>query len=119
MRYCRVEKSLSVDYFIERVQKKLYLAIIMDWEKISFKADENSPLPKYQQIAREIEAVIRTSRLAPGTKLPGNRLLADCFHTTAVTIGKALDGLAARGLIECRHQSGTYVCDTALPGSRG
>lgn len=90
----------------------------MDWEKISFKADENSPLPKYQQIAREIEAVIRTSRLAPGTKLPGNRLLADCFHTTAVTIGKALDGLAARGLIECRHQSGTYVCDTALPGSR-
>lgn len=47
--------------------------------------------------------------LAPGARLPGELRLAEAHGVSRVTVRRALDGLAAEGLIERRAGSGTVV----------
>jgi GntR family transcriptional repressor for pyruvate dehydrogenase complex len=47
----------------------------------------------------------------PGTRLPSERILAEQYQVSRVTIRDAVRKLAQMGLVEKRPQSGTYVCD--------
>ena len=49
----------------------------------------------------------------PGDKLPSEFSLAEQFHTSRSTIREVMKSLAAQGLVEIRHGSGTYVISTS------
>src|ERR1044072_3249977 len=68
------------------------------------------PLRKlYQRIAEEIAAGIAEGRYKPGSRLPGERDLAEAFAVSRPTIREAMIALKMRGLVETRQGSGIYV----------
>ena len=68
------------------------------------------------RIAREIQASILGGTYASGAKLPGQRELATQFGASMPTIREAISMLAATGLIEVRHGSGSVVRSTSEAG---
>ncbi len=69
----------------------------------------------YEQIAEQIEALIHTHNLPPGSKLPGERELVETLGVSRPSIREALIALETAGYIEFRPGSGNYIRD---PGGR-
>jgi GntR family transcriptional regulator len=65
--------------------------------------------PRYVQLRRRLEAGIRDGILAPNTSLPPERELAQMTDLSRVTVRKAIQELAEKGLIEQRQGSGSFV----------
>jgi GntR family transcriptional regulator len=65
--------------------------------------------PKYQRIASELRAQIRSGEYGPGTKLPAETALMDRFAVSLPTLRQAIGVLRAEGLLESRHGIGTFV----------
>jgi GntR family transcriptional regulator, transcriptional repressor for pyruvate dehydrogenase complex len=63
---------------------------------------------------RQILDLIFQGQLAPGSRLPAERELAEIIGVSRATLRDALNKLEARGYIERRSKSGNYVC-TAIP----
>jgi len=63
----------------------------------------------YQRIAATITEAIEDGRWSPGTRLPGERDLAEEYKVSRPTIREAMIALEMRGWIEARHGSGLYV----------
>lgn len=78
---------------------------------MDYHLDPADTSPKYRQIANVISVYLRASQVPDGTKLPNDRELAKRFNTAVMTMAKALNHLAARGLLQRRVGSGTYVCN--------
>ena len=76
------------------------------------------PRKLYQRIAEEITAAIADGRYKPGTRLPGERDLADEFAVSRPTIREAMIALEMRGLVEARQGSGIYVTEAPPPATR-
>lgn len=74
------------------------------------------PKRLYEQIARQIEALIRAENLPPGSKLPGERELAEMLGVSRPSVREALIALETAGYVEFRAGSGNYVRDH---GARG
>jgi DNA-binding transcriptional MocR family regulator len=70
--------------------------------------------PIYRRLARALAGAVERGTLPAGARLPSERALARRLQLSRGTVLAAYDGLAAEGLIERRHGSGTYV---AAPGS--
>ena len=68
----------------------------------------------FQSIAEQITDLIRDGEFAPGSRLPGERELAERFGVSRVTIREAEIALQAVGVIRIKTGSGVYVSDTAL-----
>lgn len=58
-----------------------------------------------------IKAFIQEKRLAPGTRLPGERELCERLGVSRSSLREALRVLEVMGMIEIRPRSGTYVKD--------
>jgi DNA-binding LacI/PurR family transcriptional regulator len=65
--------------------------------------------PKHRTILQSLEQRILTGRYRAGEKLPGEEGLAREFETSRITIGRAVNELQRRGLVDRRSGSGTYV----------
>ncbi len=65
----------------------------------------------YEQVADHLAARIDVGELAPGTKLPPERDLAEQYSVAYNTMRSAMDVLRARGLIVTMHGRGTYVAE--------
>lgn len=63
----------------------------------------------YQRVAASITAAIEGGRWSTGTRLPGERDLAEEYGVSRPTIREAMIALEMRGWIEARHGSGLYV----------
>lgn len=63
----------------------------------------------YQRVAASITAAIEAGRWLPGSRLPGERDLAEEYKVSRPTIREAMIALEMRGWIEARHGSGLYV----------
>lgn len=63
----------------------------------------------YQRIAASVSKDIEEGRWAPGSRLPGERDLAEEFKVSRPTIREAMIALEMKGWIEARHGSGLYV----------
>ncbi|WP_293878389.1 MULTISPECIES: FadR/GntR family transcriptional regulator [unclassified Sphingomonas] len=71
------------------------------------------PEKLYQRVVNAIVEAIDQGRHGIGTRLPGERELAEEFNVSRPTIREAMIALEIRGLVEARHGSGLYV--TAAP----
>lgn len=61
------------------------------------------------QVYRQIRALIRSGRLAPGRQLPPSRLLAEQLGLSRKTVNEAYTRLSYEKLLEGRRGSGTFV----------
>ncbi len=73
--------------------------------------------PKHRQISERLRRAIVTGEYRPGEKLPSESALVKRFHTSRITVGRALRDLQQNGLVERRAGSGTYA--RAAPGEGG
>ena len=89
--------------------KNYFLSWSPDAEKLS--------RPCYLAIANMLEEDIRSGKLAPGTKLPPQRELADFLDINFTTVTRAYNLCRERRLIYGSTGKGTFV--SALPGSGG
>ena len=75
----------------------------------------------FQGIADQIVALINEGAFPPGTRLPGERELAERFNVSRVTIREAAIALQTVGVLKIKTGSGIYVSelsdrtDDALP----
>lgn len=63
----------------------------------------------YQRVAASIADAIEAGRWSVGSRLPGERDLAEEYKVSRPTIREAMIALEMKGWIEARHGSGLYV----------
>jgi DNA-binding GntR family transcriptional regulator len=81
--------------------------VIVSLEDRSSRIDHERPI--WQQVAADIEADMRSGKLAPGSRLPSEDDLVLMYGVARNTIRRAIEGLRDRGLAETFHGRGTYV----------
>jgi len=64
---------------------------------------------KYEIVFEALRADIESGRLGPGARVPSEAELVERFGASRITVGRAVRDLQARGLVERRVGSGTYV----------
>ena len=72
--------------------------------------DLDSKTSVSSQVADHLSRLIADGLLSPGDKLPGETVLSRRLGVSRPTLREALGVLSARGLVEVRPRSGTYVC---------
>lgn len=72
----------------------------------------NSNIPIYIQLENSIKQDIAAGRLAPGSKLPSVRELAEAKTVSLNTVQRAYQELEREGVTETRRGTGTYVVET-------
>jgi GntR family transcriptional regulator/MocR family aminotransferase len=70
---------------------------------------ERGPVPAWSQIADALIEAIRRGRLAPGTALPGTRVLAERLNVNRKTVGQAYEELVSQGWLTAEATRGTFV----------
>jgi DNA-binding FadR family transcriptional regulator len=65
----------------------------------------------FEEVAEQILQLIKDGLFQPGTRLPGERELAERFGVSRVTIREAEIALQARGWIKIKTGSGVYVLE--------
>ena len=73
----------------------------------------------YHTVADQIKALINMGSFPPGSRLPGERELAERFEVSRVTIREAEIALQALGYVSIKTGSGVYVLDPAENGNQG
>ncbi|MCL4862161.1 MAG: PLP-dependent aminotransferase family protein [Caldilineaceae bacterium] len=71
--------------------------------------DRQNALPLYQQIERYLREQILSGQLAPETRLPASRQLAQELGVSRITVNNAYAQLESEGLLYSREGSGVYV----------
>lgn len=69
----------------------------------------SSPTPLYYQLFSLLKDSILDGTLALGLRLPPEEQLADLFKVSRITAKRAMDDLAAEGLVERQRGRGTHV----------
>src|ERR671933_538860 len=75
----------------------------------SIAVDRTSPVPLYYQVAQQLEQLIESGQLPPGTKLDNEILLADQLGLSRPTMRRAIEYLVDRGLLVRKRGVGTQV----------
>ncbi|OLO39286.1 hypothetical protein BTR23_09575 [Alkalihalophilus pseudofirmus] len=65
----------------------------------------------YEEIAEEIQDMIKSGKLKPGDKIDPAHKLAEQFNVGRSAIREAFSALRAMGLVEMRHGEGAFVCE--------
>ncbi|MGB3723044.1 MAG: FadR/GntR family transcriptional regulator [Pacificimonas sp.] len=71
----------------------------------------------YQTVAEKIGMLIEEGSYPPGSRLPGERELAEQLGVSRVTIREAEIALQAVGRLEIKTGSGVYVSEPQTPGT--
>lgn len=85
--------------------------------------DRSVPDSLQRQLYGQVREAVLAGRVAPGSRLPSTRTLAEELACSRNTVLGAFDQLIAEGYLECRAGSGTYVSrvlpETLLTRSAG
>lgn len=79
--------------------------------------DPSSPLSRQNQIREQLVGLIVSGAVAPGTRLPSTRGLADQLGVSRTTVVLAYQQLLAEGFLVTRQRSGIYA-NPAMLGER-
>lgn len=90
----------------------------MDISEIRISIVAGSSLPKYRQLALGLEQLLLGGAIGAGERLPGDRELAAHLGTSTVTVSKALNELAGRGLLRRKVGCGTFAGFPGEPSCR-
>ncbi|WP_263984787.1 GntR family transcriptional regulator [Streptomyces sp. HPF1205] len=71
--------------------------------------DRGSPVPLYFQFAEQLEQLIESGALPPGTRLSNEVAMADQFGLSRPTMRQAMQHLVNKGLLSRRRGVGTEV----------
>lgn len=71
--------------------------------------DPRSAVPPFEQLRLQLVAAIAGGELAPGSRLPTVRRLADDLGLAPGTVARAYRELESSGLIETHGRHGTFV----------
>ena len=82
----------------------------------AFSLDPSSGEPLHRQLYDEMRRAILNGRIAPGSRLPASRELANVSRVSRNTVLSAYEQLLAEGYIHSRPGSGTFVAE-AVPES--
>lgn len=74
-----------------------------------YRIDQRSPVPVYEQLARQVERGIVSGRLRNGEKLPSIRELASTLRINPNTVAKTYRQLEKDGLVTSRKGLGIFV----------
>src|SRR6266545_6301992 len=80
----------------------------------SIAVDRTSPVPLYYQVAQQLEQVIQSGELAPGTRLNNELVLADQLGVSRPTLRRAMEYLVDRGYLVRKRGIGTQVVHPKL-----
>lgn len=70
--------------------------------------------PLWQQVRRALAGPIVKGAWTPGTRVPTETILTRAYHTSRMTVGKAIQSLASEGLVQRRRKIGTIVAERPL-----
>lgn len=73
------------------------------------------PTPPYEQLRRQLAALIRDGVVTGGQRLPPVRQLAGDLGLAVGTVARTYRELEAAGLVESRRGRGTRVADLPVP----
>ena len=76
---------------------------------VALDLDRDGKGPLYRQLYAGLRQMILDGRLAAGSRLPANRVLAQDMSLSRNTVATALQQLLAEGYVETRQGDGTYV----------
>lgn len=68
----------------------------------------------YEEIVRQVKAMIAEGRLKGGDRLPPERELAEKFVVSRTSVREALRALESLGLVEIRAGEGTFVREVSI-----
>jgi GntR family transcriptional repressor for pyruvate dehydrogenase complex len=68
----------------------------------------------YEEIVRQIKALVAEGKLKSGDRLPPERDLAEKFMVSRTSVREALRALQSRGLIEIRAGEGAFIRDISV-----
>src|ERR1700748_1385536 len=77
------------------------------------KSEEN--VKRYEQLAGQIEKLIRLGQLRAGARLPSVRIACRLYAASRTTVFRAYYKLESQGLIVAHARSGYFVSDTIHP----
>lgn len=78
---------------------------------ISIHLDKNKSIPMYLQLANQLQQLIETKQLSPGSSLPSIRKLATFLGVNTVTIVSAYKHLETKELIQAKKGSGYFILE--------
>lgn len=76
--------------------------------------DKNSPIPVYYQLAEELRNKIDEGIWPPGHCIDSERMLAEEYNLSRMTVRQAIGELAQAGLLTKEKGKGTFVCEPKL-----
>jgi DNA-binding transcriptional regulator YhcF (GntR family) len=76
---------------------------------LALRVDAAASDPPYEQIRRQVAAQVADGTLAPGTRLPTVRALADSLGVATNTVARSYRELEHSGVVTTRGRSGTVV----------
>ncbi|MFN8075251.1 MAG: GntR family transcriptional regulator [Kineosporiaceae bacterium] len=79
--------------------------------------DPDSPVPVFEQLREQVERLIASGALAPGTRLPTIRHLAGDLGLARGTVQRVYDELARDGLVVTGGRHGTTVAPLRPPAA--
>jgi DNA-binding transcriptional regulator YhcF (GntR family) len=86
----------------------------------ALRVDATDPTPPYEQLRRQLVALIAAGSLPEGARLPPVRQLAADLALATGTVARTYRELEAEGLVQSRRGAGTRVTGrpAGLPGPR-
>ncbi|WP_433515383.1 GntR family transcriptional regulator [Nonomuraea sp. CA-143628] len=72
-------------------------------------AEDAKPSTRYEDVANQLRAAIKSGEFPPDVRLPGEPVLAGRFGTARITVRKALELLQQEGLIVVVPSKGRFV----------
>src|ERR1051325_10093685 len=73
------------------------------------KIDKKNPIPRYLQVKQFLEERVRAGTYRAGTRLPGERDLAQELGVSQMTVNKGIMALVDAGWLYREHGNGTFV----------
>jgi len=73
------------------------------------RADQNSPVPLFEQLRGQIAGAVESGQIPAGQRLPTVRQLAADLRIAVNTVARAYQELEAAGMVEARGRHGTFA----------
>ena len=85
---------------------------------LPIRLSQASGVPYYRQVVDQVQELIRSGQLPPGTLLPSVRELSRRLLVSLITVRRSYADLEVAGLIVRRQGQGTFVADEVEAASR-